>query len=482
MSQLQRRLRDLVPAMDYGLETLLGLLDVVETESVPSAAVPLGGHPRLLVNPRFVERHCRSDEALWTLVMHELHHLLLGHTRLFERVTPAHNLAMDAVINAMLCRRNPKPAWTALFRDLYRADRFPELLLRPPEGFPGPPHFAPGVRGEWRAALRHLYYEQSGTFGEVFDLLVRDTLSEAAAEEDSPSGPVPSADGEGAGARGPGGDPGDAEEAGAEPGDGPLGELGRRLLGNHDADTRGVEARDDPALFSAIRRIVERWPQPPDPRIGRSLDEFARDLQVRVAPPARPHQVVRRALLAVARAGSVRGPRHRAAPCIVEQPHPGRDRRAFALQAAGHLPLLYRSPLEDPRGVRGVAPVDVYIDVSGSVLAWLPHVFTAVLSCHTLLEPRLWTFCTAVRPITAEELRLGRYHSTQGTVGAAFSSHLRERRSTAAVVITDGYVGALPPDDVEACRRARLQVVLTPDGYRQDLASAAAAFHQLEKP
>ena len=37
----------------------------------------------------------RTDEALWTLVLHELHHVLLGHTRLYERISPLHNLAFD---------------------------------------------------------------------------------------------------------------------------------------------------------------------------------------------------------------------------------------------------------------------------------------------------------------------------------------------------------------------------------------------------
>ena len=36
------------------------------------------------------------DEHLFLLVMHELHHVLLGHTRLFPRASRAHNIAFDA--------------------------------------------------------------------------------------------------------------------------------------------------------------------------------------------------------------------------------------------------------------------------------------------------------------------------------------------------------------------------------------------------
>ena len=35
---------------------------------------------RLLFNRQFVDEHCRTDEHLLMLLMHEMHHLVLGHT------------------------------------------------------------------------------------------------------------------------------------------------------------------------------------------------------------------------------------------------------------------------------------------------------------------------------------------------------------------------------------------------------------------
>lgn len=449
MSDLRARIRDLVPAMDYGLEALLRLVEVEETHAVPTAAVPLGGRPRLLVNPDFVAAHCRTDEALWTLVLHELHHVLLGHTRLYERITPLHNLAFDAVINAMLCRRNPAPAWTALFRQLYRPDVFPELLLRPPEGFPDPPSFAPSVKPAWRAALHHLYYEQAGTFGEVYDLLVEELQVEERRV------------GIGAG--------------------GGVGELLERLLGSHDEDERGVQAQDDPALFAAVRRIVERWPQPPDPRVGRSMDEVLRSRSVAVPDRSAHAAPLRRALLAVAQGGrpglGARGER----AVTVEQPWPGRDRRAFALAAAGHPALLHRRSLPDPHR-SGPRPVALYVDVSGSVLPWLPELLAAVRSCRALVAPTVYAFSTQVVETPLSQLVQGRFDTTQGTEGACFTAHLAQHRPAGAVVLTDGYVGPIPREHLPACHAARLQVVLTPHGWRGDLAPAAHAIHHLEAP
>ena len=89
----------------------------------------------MLVNPAFAARHAATPERLLMLVMHELHHVILGHTRLLPVTTPLDNVVFDAVINAMLCRAFPDPAGVALFTDLYAADEVPGAVLRPPPGW-----------------------------------------------------------------------------------------------------------------------------------------------------------------------------------------------------------------------------------------------------------------------------------------------------------------------------------------------------------
>ena len=129
---LKDRLFECLPAGRYALAGLLRLLDVVETDTVPTAAVECHAQPRLLVNPAFVAQHAATPEKLMMLVLHEIHHVLLGHTRRLSGPTPTDNFVFDAVINALLCRMFPQPAYTAMFRDFYSAEAFPECLLRPP--------------------------------------------------------------------------------------------------------------------------------------------------------------------------------------------------------------------------------------------------------------------------------------------------------------------------------------------------------------
>ena len=157
MNDLTARVLNAIPAGAFEMNALLSLLRIEETDAVPTASVSCERRPVLRINPDFVRRHCRTDEHLFLLVMHELHHVLLGHTRLFPRATRAHNLAFDALINAMLVLRFPAEAYRSFFLDLYGGEEGPMRLLAPPAGprdhgrraVPPPPR---AVRG--RAARR----------------------------------------------------------------------------------------------------------------------------------------------------------------------------------------------------------------------------------------------------------------------------------------------------------------------------------------
>ena len=133
---LGERIARCLPGASFELEALVRLVGIEETSTVSTAAVSCGQRTRLLVNPAFVAEHCVRDEHLFLLVMHEMWHVLLGHTTLFPAVTPTHNFIFDAVINGLLCRMFPAREHTALFTEFYDARNFPMCLLRPPPGWP----------------------------------------------------------------------------------------------------------------------------------------------------------------------------------------------------------------------------------------------------------------------------------------------------------------------------------------------------------
>ena len=67
-ADLAERILGCFPGGSYALSALLRLLDIVASDTVPSAAVECVAQPRLLVNPEFVERHARTPEKLMMLV------------------------------------------------------------------------------------------------------------------------------------------------------------------------------------------------------------------------------------------------------------------------------------------------------------------------------------------------------------------------------------------------------------------------------
>ena len=107
MNAIEEQVLDCFPSGSYALSALLRLVDITESEQVPTAAVECRIQPRLLINPQFVSRHANTPERLLMLVMHELHHVLLGHTTLFKTVTNADNFVLDCVINALISRMFP---------------------------------------------------------------------------------------------------------------------------------------------------------------------------------------------------------------------------------------------------------------------------------------------------------------------------------------------------------------------------------------
>ncbi|MCU0222790.1 MAG: hypothetical protein MUF27_01695 [Acidobacteria bacterium] len=209
------------------------------TPAVRTAAVECADRPRLLLNARFLREYCRRDEHLFLLVMHELWHVILGHTRLYPRIDLADEIAFDAVINAGLARQFRGPEYLGFFDRLNPADSFPALLLRPPAGWPDDPVY-PGLgpAGTLRV-LRQLYpppdYPPTVSIPSHAELVALIA----------------------AGPRG---------RKRCEPlllGDHETGPAGGGSLDPGAAPTRAQRALADPLLADVLRRSVAHWPEPP---------------------------------------------------------------------------------------------------------------------------------------------------------------------------------------------------------------------------
>ena len=135
---LADRIRQCVPLRHPAFGKLLQLLSIEASREVPTAAVTVGARSAMLVNPDFVAERCRTDAHLAMLAMHELYHVLLGHTRMYARATPASNWAFDCIINAQLCRLHPGVEFTSFFSALAAAEG-PWSQIEPQPRRPGAP-------------------------------------------------------------------------------------------------------------------------------------------------------------------------------------------------------------------------------------------------------------------------------------------------------------------------------------------------------
>jgi hypothetical protein len=465
---LKDQVFDCLPAGTYALTSLLQVVDVVESHDIPTAAIECRAQPRLLLNPGFVARYAHTPERLTMLVLHELHHVLLGHTRRFSRATPEDNFVFDAVINSVICRMFPAPAFTALLRDYYPANEYPACLLRPTDDWrPGerwrlPPVLAgPGPhRRRAGEVYRALYSHGGATYDEV-----RRVLPEAlCAEAGDPGGKG----GEGARA--------DGEATAGEGGNGRTVTVAEvPLLGGHGHDGQEATA-ESPELAAIAARLVSQWQSPPDPIKGQSLAGLLREARVDVQRGGGNRAALRVLIGRIARAGKASTGRRRIVPrnVRVESPLPVPSRRSVVLRSLGARPLLFEQPLAWEQVERGITPLHVYVDVSGSVAAIQGPLYGAVLDCHGVVHPEVHLFSTEVHSVGWEAFRGGKCRSTGGTDIGCVARHIAEQRIDRAVVITDGLVGGRP-DELAVLAGIRLGVAYTREHNERDLAAVTDA-------
>lgn len=435
---LADQILDAFPSGNYGILALLRLMNIVESTEIETASIECRELPVLRVNPHFVATFAATPARLLMLVLHELHHVLLGHTRLFKRITPLDNLVFDAVINALLSRMFPAPEYTSLFTGFYSAGRFPECLLRPPDRWrPGSPAAVPpALKRKEFTKLHHLYRALYSDQGADYHQLYS-ALRKALKLNDAPY----------------------------------------RLLGSHGDEIGEL----DGALLQAVRAIVEHWPQPPDPIAGRSWASVMRDEAITVVRVPTNRERLRALLHRIARPGPGTGIRPLPAPTHSVSPLPAHDRRAIVLRALGVPPVLYTQEIHWP-GRQSIQSVHVYLDVSGSVADLKGALYGAVSDCRQLVHPRIHLFSTEVHDISLEELRRGVCKSTGGTSIECVAAHMRARAVRRAVIITDGFVGAAGETASQWLRAAHLGVALTPGvSRREDLETFVQHWTQLKE-
>lgn len=443
--KLAARLLSTIKAGTFEMETLCRLAGIKSTDKIPTAAVECTHRPRLLLNPQFIAKHCERDEHLFLLVMHELWHVLLAHTRLYPRVTPAHNIAFDAIINAGLSRQFPDPEYRGFFESINPADKFPHMLLRPPVGWPAAPQYPEDGTDKSPAGTKRileLLYPPMGMrrwamplYEEILALLLQ------YAKENGLVIPV--------------------------------------LLGDHDPN-RDSRALRDPLFGDILKRMVTSWPQSPIPMGGRGRGGHGYDWISELGPST---EDARRAFAGVLRRTITQ--RHgtlkrRSRSNIPEMtgmnvlPN-ARDRLMPARKALGAPDTLWNQPgTVKARVPETPAKSFIYLDVSGSMERVLPHLLGLIVPYVANGDADVYQFSTIVEKLPLNELRDAKLKTSGGTDINCVLEHVVAVKPAVhkILVLTDGYVG--PPADHLADKmrdqNIRMYVVMPFEtNYRDDL-------------
>jgi len=456
--QITKRLLRSMPAATFEMETFSRLASIAITNNIPTAAVECRHRPRLLLNPDFVAQYCERDEHLFLLVMHELWHVILAHTSVYKRMTLAHNVAFDAIINARLVKHFSGPTYRGFFERLNPSDKFPHVLLRPPEGWPDKPVYPDDIGPEGTNRILRQLYPPSGMlrvrmpfYVEILDLIKQDQ-----------------------------------RERGISPDGIPV------LIGDHSED---AEQYLDDDFRQALEELTEKWPLRPGgfgpPGLGVSrLRDWEVDHQKGAYEARRVLAHVLRRCVAP-QSGVLRRKERLPIPGITGLgvlPN-SRDRTMSAKTQLGMDSLLWTQNGE----VKVRVPDDracahIYLDVSGSMARVLPYMLNLLVPYLARGEAQIFQFSTKVEALSLQKLKRGLIKTTGGTQIHCVFSHLLETSSPVrrAMVLTDGYTGRPLRRHAVALaeKRIRLHVVLPSespyDRYLRDVATSITILPPLD--
>ncbi len=415
IDDIKRRLFSVIPTSSLHMMEFLKLMDIRFTEKeTSSAAVTCTSRPELLLNKSFVDTCCKTDEHLFMLIMHELYHIILGHTHLFKRHTEIDNIAFDAVINAILCRMFPEEEYVSFFKNINSDKAFPGCILRP-IGANTPSKYIP--------VLKNLYFTNTGTYFEIYECITNEL-------------------------------------------EGMLknGEIKYVLLGNHEDNNDDM---NNPLLKKMLDKVISKWPREMIVN-GRDLGGKLEDKTIEFAKTERNAQNKMKRLLR--KSGVIQGSTSKRKTSIQYVQEDAtlvtpdyKDRTLLSKSIIYGQPLLYNSSLINAKIVRDSNVQSlVYLDVSGSVVRDIKHFAPLLLKPYKNKECLLFAFSTVVVPVSYKDFREGKYKTTGGTSLDCIFEHYfslpKKKQTKRVLILTDGETGKVAQEYYQKIKQQKVEV------------------------
>ena len=470
-ARFQALVIELLDENPLAIRPVLKILGIEFTPSVPTLAVTCTERPVLLVNLDFVNTHCRTDAHVKALICHEFLHVLLRHTEDPRPLTPARHLAADAVINAIIHRQFGEP-YSSMMASYYAEVTDLKKLLRPMNAaerhaFSADCGWLGDAPPDWVRAWDQLYAGRLvvDDIEALAEALLRAGRADRSRRDDKAPFTL------------------DLPNAAKPNGTGTTAsDITETLLGNHNESDGGLFIRQplSPILREAIEAALRQMNGDGIWRAPRSRGAGTHPYEALVRAADSPVHAWQRATLALLKRHALPETRSRLLrddPVDYRIPvlSPG-DRRAFLRSLWD--PFLpeasWRGHQRRPEGT-----TQVYLDVSGSMNAEMPHIVALLAQLGARIRRPLWAFSDVVAPaeIVGGQLKAA---TSGGTSMRCVIEHLARTRPAAAIVLTDGYIETLPKTLLTTIEGIRLHVLITRDGNPAQIAKVGLPYTQLQ--
>ena len=411
---------DMAAENPLACKALLDISAVEFTNSVPTMAISLEERPVLRINLTFCREHLTTESEVKCVLLHEFRHVLLLHHRNYKENTPLLNIALDAVINAII-HRMKGTEYSGFFERFYTW-KMPTLLLRPrPLVFEE--YHIPEVPDNW-IMTHKLLYEGKVTAADLLERLEHDLK--------------------------------------------PLLEqvCSTMLIGNHSGSKR---AKLPDRLYEALRTRLGDLPSIfyPGTEGGTVTKAAETRQQFRINKwRAQAMAALRRCVI----------PDHRGMTGLREETvilpvlSLG-DRRASMRAFTSRLMPFARHQVKVPQPDERCV---VYLDVSGSMDKELQQLLSLLNMLKRFIRMPLYTFSNIIAPAKFVNGRI-ELTTTGGTAIGPVFDHIRKNRFKRALIITDGFVEEITPAMTAGLDLNKIHVLVSAEG-------TTVKFDQLNMP
>ena len=432
-------LAELIDENPVACRGVLRISELDFTVEVPTLAVTLSARPVLKVNLDFIAKNCHTEAHVKAVIIHEFLHVILNHTENIKACGEATNLAMDAVINAIIHRLFGTD-YSSMMSMFYADAKRCYSLLRPPT----------------RAEI------EKNQFSKNLLSNIRENLYEGKLVADDILDIVRT-----------------LNDSGTRNARGGLG--GKKpLLGNHN-DSNSREPELDPQVEKVLQETMKEmngsgiWRSPNG--IGTSANVYQTIITAKDEKVARwertAWKVLRECLTPDRRSKLFQEQEQITTLPVLNE----RDRRSV-LRSIWN-PLIPESSWvtcqKKPEG-----SVQIYLDVSGSMQAEMQQLVFLLIRLRKYIRMPFWAFSDQVAPAVIEGGQL-KTVTSGGTSMNSVLQHVLETKPGKAVVITDGYIEVCDPQLLRVLNNQKIQAIISRDGSSAELERAGIPFTQLEE-